>query len=221
VQTVSITASATGYTAANFTETSTPAVATITTVSGGKQVGTVGTILPLPIVVKAKNTSGAIVVGAPITFANGTYGGTFTPNPAVTGSNGQASTTFTLPTVAKTFTVTATDSPATVNITEQAVAGPATSFTIVQGNNQTAHPNNNLPKKLIVAMKDKYGNGISGVTVNFTDNGAGGTFTPAAPVTTSNGQATTTYKTGPNTGTVTIDASTSTLGPLVFTETVN
>jgi len=220
-QTVTVTASATGYPSPTFTETATPSVATITVVSGGKQVGTVGTVLPLPITVKAKNSSGAIVVGAPITFADGTLNGTFSPNPAVTGSNGQATTTVTLPTSAKTFTVTATDSPATVNITEQSTPGPATALTIVQGNNQSAHPNNLLPKKLIVMVADQYGNGIAGVTVTFTDNGAGGTFSTTTPVTTSNGQASVSYTTGSNLGTVTITASTSTLGPVTFTETVN
>ena len=220
-QTVTVTATATGYPSPTFTETATPSVATITVVSGGKQVGTVGTVLPLPITVKAKNSSGAIVVGAPITFADGTLNGSFSPNPAVTGSNGQATTTVTLPTSAKTFTVTATDSPATVNITEQSTPGPATALTIVQGNNQSAHPNNLLPKKLIVMVADQYGNGISGVTVTFTDNGAGGTFSTTTPVTTSNGQASVSYTTGPNLGTVTITASTSTLGPVTFTETVN
>ena len=219
-QTIAITATATGYTTANFTETSTPAVATITVVSGGKQVGTVGTTLPLPITVKAKNSSGVIVVGAPITFADSGLNGTFSPTTAITGSNGQASTTFTLPTSAKTMTVTATDSPATVNITEQSVAGPATALTIVQGNNQSAHPNTIFAKKLIVLLADKYGNGISGVTVTFTDNSAGGTFSTTMPVTTSNGQASVSYTAGPNTGTVTINASTSTLGPAIFTETV-
>ncbi len=219
-ETVTVTASATNYSSATFTETSTPAVATVTVVSGGKQSGIVGTVLPLPIVVKAKNSSGVIVVGAPITFADSGLNGTFSPNPAITGSNGQASTTFTLPTAAKIMTVTATDSPATVNITETSTPAAASALTIVQGNNQSAHPNTIFAKKLIVMVADKYNNPISGVTVTFTDNGAGGTFSTKTPVTTSNGQASVSYTAGPNTGTVTIDASTSTLGPVVFTETV-
>jgi hypothetical protein len=219
-ETVTITASSTGYTPATFTETATPVVATIATVSGGKQVAVVGTTLPLPIVVKAKNASGAIVVGAPITFADGGLGGTFSPNPAITGSNGQASMTFTLPTVAKTFTVTASDGAVSVNITAESIPGPATALTIIQGNGQSAFPNNLLPKKLIVKVSDKYGNGIAGVTVNFTDNGAGGTFSTTTPVTVSNGEATVSYTTGSTAGTITISASTSTLGPVNFTETV-
>jgi hypothetical protein len=219
VETATITASSSGYTSASFTETSTPKVTAITVVSGGKQSGTVGTTLPLQIVVKAKNGT-AGVVGAPITFANGGIGGTFSPNPAITGSNGQASTTFTLPTIAKKMTVTASDSGISVNITETSVAGPATSFAIVSGNNQSAHVKTKLTKNLVVSLKDQYGNPISGATVTFTDNGAGGTLSATSLLTTSSGQASVSYTTGPNTGTVTITASTGTLTPLNFTETV-
>ena len=220
VKTVTVTATSSQYTPATFTETSTPTVTSIAVVSGGKQSGTVGTTLPLALVVKAKNSSGQGVAGAPITFADGVTSGTFSPNPAITGSNGQASTTFTLPTVAKKMTVTASDGSIKVNITETSVAGPATSFTIVSGNNQSANRNTKLSKNLVVSLKDQYGNPISGVTVTFTDNGAGGTFSTTMPVTTTTGQASVTYTTGSTSGTVTISASTSTLGPLTFTETV-
>jgi hypothetical protein len=219
-KTVTITAVSPGYTSATFTETSTPTVTAISVVSGGKQSGTVGTTLPLAIVVKAKNSSGQGVVGAPITFADGVTSGTFSPNPAITGSNGQASTTFTLPTVAKKMTVTASDGSIKVNITETSVAGPPTALAIVSGNNQSANPKTKLAKNLVVSVKDQYSNPISGVTVTFTDNGGGGTFSTTTPLTGSNGQASVTYTTGSNAGTVTISASTSTLGPVNFTETV-
>ncbi len=220
VETVTITASSPGYTSATFTETSTPTVTNLSDVSGMKQTGTVGTTLPLPIVMKAKNASGKAVSGAPITFSDGGLGGTFSPNPAITGSTGQASTTYTLPTVAKAITVKGSDGSVSVNTSETSVAGPATSLSIVSGNNQAALPNKPLPKKLFVSVTDKYGNGISGVTITFTDNGAGGTFSTTTPVTGSNGQASTSYTTGSKAGTITISASTSTLGPLNFTETV-
>jgi len=47
------------------------------------------------------------------------------------------------------------------------------------------------------------------VTVNFTDNGAGGTFVATSVVTSSNGNASAQYTTGPNAGKVTITASTA------------
>ncbi len=220
-QTVSVSATSSGYTSASFTEISAQVVTSMTVVSGGKQVGTVATTLPLPIVMKAKDVSGQVVVGAPITFSDGGLGGIFSANPVYTGTNGEASVTYTLPTAAKIFYVTGANGTASVRASETSVAGPATSFTIIQGNNQTAYPNNVLAKKLIVMVADQYNNGISGVTVNFTDNGAGGTFSNAAPVTTTSGQASTSYTTGSTVETVTITATApSPLGPVNFTETV-
>jgi Bacterial Ig-like domain (group 1)/PQQ enzyme repeat len=219
-QTVTITVTSSGYAPATFTETGVLGpLATITTVSGGKQSGTVGTTLPSPIVVKAKDAVGNAIPNVSITFSDG-LGGTFSPNPGITGSNGQASVTYTLPTVAKTITVTASNGSITDKITESALPGPATSINIVQGNNQTAHVHNLLPKSLIVSVTDQYLNGIAGLTVTFTDNGAGGTFSNTMPVTNSAGKVTVTYTTPSVPGTVTITASYSTLTPATFTETV-
>jgi adhesin/invasin len=219
-QTVTITASSTGYSSATFTETSSAIVSSLGLVSGGKQSGTVGTTLPASIVIRAKNSSGKLVVGAPITFADGGAGGTFTPNPAITGSTGQASTSYTLPTKAESITVTAADGSVKTSVSEKSVAGSPANLKIVSGNNQSANPNTLLPKKLIVLVTDQYSNPVSGVTVTFTDNGAGGTFSNTKPITGTNGEVSVTYTTGPNAGTVTISATTSTLGPVNFTETV-
>jgi hypothetical protein len=220
-QTVTITGTSPGYATALFTATGVVGpVASLALVSGGKQTGTVGTTLPAPLVVKAKDAFGNLVTNASITFTDGSNG-SFFPNPGITGSNGQTSVVYTLPTVAKTITATASNGGVSVKITESAVAGPPSMVNIVQGNNQTAHIHNKLLKSLIVSVTDKYLNGISGLTVTFTDNGAAGTFSNTMPVTGSTGQATTTYTTPSVTGTVTIDATYGTLSPAVFTETVN
>ena len=221
-QTITITCTSSGYAPASFTESDVVGpVASITTVSGGKQSGTVGTTLPAPIVVKAKDAVGNVVPGALILFGDGGVGGVFSsPNPATTGSNGQASITYTLPLTAKTLTVTASNGSVTDRITEQALAGPPSRLNIVQGNNQTAHVHNKLPKNLIVSVTDQYGNGLAGLTVTFTDNGAGGTFSNPMPITGSTGQVSVTYTTPNVPGTVTINASYGSLSPVVFTETV-
>jgi outer membrane protein assembly factor BamB len=219
-QTITITVTNAGYAPATFTENDVLGpLATLSTVSGGKQSGTVGTTLPAPLVVKAKDAVGNAIPNVSITFTDG-LGGTFSPNPGVTGSNGQTSVVYTLPTVAKTITVTASNGSVTDKITESAVAGPPALVNIVQGNNQTAHVHNLLPKSLIVSVTDQYLNGIAGLTVTFTDNGAGGTFSTTTPVTNSAGKATVTYTTPSVAQTVTITASYSTLTPAQFTETV-
>jgi len=220
-QTLTVTASSAGYASATFTEQVTlGAVATLAVVSGSKQVGTVGTTLPLPIIIKAKDSAGNAIPGTSISFTDG-FGGTFSPNPAVTGSNGQASTTYTLPTAAKSLSVTASVGSVMVRVSEQSTAGPASSVNILQGNNQTAHVNNKLPKTLIVSVTDQYGNGLPGLTVAFSDGGAGGTLSNPNPVTSTTGQVTVTYTTPSQTGVVTITAAYSTLPSAVFTETVN
>ena len=221
-KTITITASSTGYTSAIFTETATSsAVTTLVMSSGGKQTGTVGTTLPNPIIVTAKNALGNGVPGASVSFSDGGLGGTFSPNPAITGSNGQASTSYTLPTAAKTtITVTATSGSVNVTTQERSVAGAPANFAIVSGNKQSGNPNTLLPKKLVVSLTDQYKNPIANATVTFTDNGAGGKFNTTTPLTNSAGQAMVTYTTGSTAGTVTITATTGTLAPVNFTETV-
>jgi hypothetical protein len=221
-QTVSITASSSGYSSAIFTETATSSVAVtqLGLSSGGKQTGTVGTALPLPIVILAKGAGGVLVVGAPISFTDG-VGGTFSPNPAITNSSGLASTTYTLPTVAQNLVVTASDGSVKVTASEKSVPAAASKIAIVSGNNQSANPGTLLPTMLIVSVTDTYGNAISGYTVDFSDNGAGGTFSTTTPVTNTFGQAGTSYTTGSKAGTVTITAGTTATGNVNFTETVN
>jgi len=219
-QTLTITASSPGFSTATFTEQDVVGpVAALSVVSGGKQTGTVGTTLPSPIVIKAKDAVGNSVPNATINFTDN-WGGTFNPRSAITDSTGQASTIYTLPIVAKTITVTATSGSIVVHATEQSLPGPPAMVLMIQGNNQTAHVNNKLAKMLIVSVTDQYGNGLSGLTVNFTDNHAGGSFTNASPVTAPNGQASTGYTTPSQPGVVTIDASYGTLQPVEFTETV-
>ena len=222
-QTVTITASATNYSSAIFTENATSnLVTTIVISSGSKQSGTVGTTLPNPLVVTAKNSSGKTVSGASVSFTDNGAGGTFSPNPAITATNGQASTSYTLPTVPKaTITVTASSGSASVNLTEKATVGPAANLNIVSGNNQTGTHGTRLQKNLVMSVTDQFNNPIQGVTVSFVDNGAGGTFSNPNPVTTATGQVSIAYTAGPSPGTVTISATTATLGPVNFTETIH
>ena len=221
-KTITVTASATGYNSATFTETATSSnsVATLQLVSGGKQTGTVNTALPLPIVIRAKDSTGAIVVGAAISFSDGS-GGTFSPNPAITDSTGQASTTYTLPTVAKNLVATASNGSVTVTASEKSVPAAATQIAIVSGNNQSANPNTLLPSMLVVGVSDQYNNAVSGYTVTFSDNGAGGTFSTTTPITNSFGQASVSYTTGANAGVISISAGSTATGSVNFTETVN
>jgi hypothetical protein len=73
-----------------------------------------------------------------------------------------------------------------------------------------------------VVVKDQYKNLITGATVSFTDNGAGGTFSSNGTVTTvTSGKATVTYTTGSQLGNVNITVTCSSLPAVFFVETVD
>ncbi len=220
--TYSLTATSAGYTTATFTEiASAGPPATLSVISGSSQSGTVGTVLGSPLTVQAKDSFGNKVAGALVTFSD-TVGGSFSPNPATTASNGEASTALTLPTTAHTgFAVTASSGSATpATFHETSVAGAPASETIAAGNKQTAAPGTQLPKPLVVVVKDQYGNPVPGVTVNFSDGGAGGSFLNSAPVTNSAGQASATYTLPPAAGSYSITATVSSY-VVTFTEVAN
>jgi hypothetical protein len=217
---VTISAASTGYTTATFSETAIAGpAAKITTVTGFNQSGTVGTTLPSAIIAKVTDAYGNAVSNAQVTFADAGYNGTFEPNPAVSAANGQASTTFTLPTTAvNKLSVTASSgsaSPAT--FPETAAAAAPASLTISAGNKQTGTPGTQLTKALQVAVKDQYGNAVPNVTVSFTDNGSGGKFSTSSPTTNAGGQAGAYYTLPSVAGTWTITASVGSL-QVTFTE---
>ena len=76
---------------------------------GAGQSGAVGTTLPKALTVKAVDAySGNVIQGTTVTFSDNGAGGTFSNPTAVTGSNGVASTTYTLPNNPGTVSITIT-----------------------------------------------------------------------------------------------------------------
>jgi len=141
----------------------------------------------------------------------------------VTNSKGLAETFLELPTTVANITVTASSSGLkNVGFSEYSVAGPAAQVTVSGGNNQSAAPGTTLPQALSVVVADQYGNPVSGASVSFTDNGAGGTFSANPVTTSSSGVASTSYTLPSAAGGITIDASVAGVtNPGVFTETSN
>jgi hypothetical protein len=194
--------------------------ASIALVSGGNQKGTVATTLPAAVVVSVKDSYNNLVPDALVSFTDNNSGGTFNPPSVDTNSSGQASTFYTLPTKAEALTLDAITGSLQVPITERSVAGSPAKLASVSGNRQSAPPSTELPDPLVVSVKDQYGNLVSGVTVNFTDNGANGTFSSTDPVTNATGRASVTYTTSPQAGKITITATVSGLPAVNFAETV-
>jgi hypothetical protein len=216
---VNITASSPNYLSASFTETAVAGTpASIVVVSGSYQSAMVGTALPSPLVAKVKDASGNGVPGIAVTFSDNGANGSFSGNPILTDSTGKATVNYTVPTKTRSITVTASTGSLSVNFQEKATAGPATSLTVVAGNNQSARAGSQLPASLVVSVKDQYGNPVAGATVTFSDGGAGGKFSTTTPTTSSGGQASVTYTLPSTPGTVSITATINGL-TVTFTET--
>jgi hypothetical protein len=121
-----------------------------------------------------------------------------------------------LPRAAQVVSILGSYSSISVKISEKGVAGAAAHQSIVTGNNQTAPINTTLPKALTVKVVDQFGNSVSGVTVNYSDGGAGGTLSAPSAVTNGSGQASVTYKTPSTKGLLAISASVAGTNSLTF-----
>jgi hypothetical protein len=191
--------------------------------SGNNQSATVNTTLPLPLQVQAADPyTGQPLPGMTVTFTDGGKGGTFGSPTAITDSSGQASTTYSFYKVARTVTITAS-SPglASALFTETGTPDAPKWLVIISGNNQSAPAGTNLPAALVVKVADQYSNGVPGITVSFSDGGAGGTLSAATVTTDSLGHATVNYTTPAHAGAITITASSPGLGSSKFSETAN
>lgn len=192
-------------------------------VAGNQQSGTVESTLPVALEVQAINTnSGEGVSGLTVTFSDGGKGGSFSNPSGMTDANGMVSTTYTLPKKAGTYTVTASATGYGVaSFSETAIAGAAKVLAILSGNNQTTTVGTELPNPVVIKAHDAYSNGVAGIAVAFSDDGAGGTFS-ANPVTTNSlGEATVTYTAGNTAGTVRVVASAPNLHNVSLHETVD
>jgi len=215
-QTVTISATSPAFTSASFTETGTaPLVLALTPTAGDNQTGGTGTTLPTALTVTA-TSNGTPVQGVSIAFSDGGVGGSFGTPTAVTGSNGTASSTYTLPATAQTVSISATSSGFTsASFTETA---DVQALSVSAGNNQTGGLGSTLPVALtVVAMAN--GSPAAGVSVIFSDGGAGGSFGTPTAVTGSNGMASSTYTLPATAQTVTVTASSSGYTSTSFTET--
>jgi hypothetical protein len=108
-KTITITCTAPGYIAAEFTETGLAGPAhVIKQSSGNKQTAPVNTPLPEPLVVLVIDVHFNPIAGAVVTFSDGGKGGSFSVATATTDAAGHASTSYTTPSTPGTVRITTT-----------------------------------------------------------------------------------------------------------------
>ncbi len=217
---ITISASATGYPGLIFKLTANPGPAVLFGISGGGQTAPAGTQLPIPLVFTLKDIYKNVTPGQSVSFTDSGAGGSFSlPSPALTGSNGQASVYYTLPTTPKKVALTTVGAGITYRPNETGVTGPAANVNRISGNGQSAAAGTPLPAALVVSVTDQFGNPVSGATVQFSDNGAGGSFSSPSVSTAPNGQASATYTLPGTAGIYPVTATVGALTPASFTET--
>jgi len=197
-----VTSAANG--AASITATASPAsgaasvqvtqvATTLEKTAGDLQTGPGGAALPVQVRVRLLDRLGAPVAGQTVTFAVTQGGGSLSATSVATGTDGAASTTWTLGvgTGAQALSVTATGTtPAAVTFSATAVAGPAATVAANNGNNQGAMAGTALPVAPSVLVTDAGGAPLAGRTVTFAVTGGGGNVTGATAVTNASGIAT-------------------------------
>jgi hypothetical protein len=158
--------------------------------SGGDgQSGLVGTALAVPLAVTVRDAAGELVSG--VTVAWTATGGTV-PATSTSGPDGVATATLTLgttagPVAASAALAGAVGSP--VSFTATAQAGPAAQLVRELGNGQTVIAGQPLPVPLTVRATDGFGNGVSGVSVEWAVTAGAGTLSPVEAATGSDGRA--------------------------------
>jgi hypothetical protein len=182
--------------------------AAIAVVSGSPQSGAVGAPLTPPLVVKVTDSSSNPVSNVTVTFSAPT-GLTLSATSATTGADGQAQVNVTgLPSLAGTYTVTASVSgvttPATFSLT--ALPGAPAKLTVVSGTPQSGTVGQVLASPLVVKLTDASDNPIANVAIAFAVTAGGGALGATSVTTAANGQAQTTWTLG-SVGTNTVAAS--------------
>ena len=198
---------------------SSPTVAgTVTLVSGDAQSVTVGLPGAQPMVVHVTAQNGSSLSGAPVKWAITAGGGTLADTVSTTGADGNASMTFTAGTLATTMSISATTGVLLpLVLTQKVTATVAASMAKFGGDGAAGLVNAGV--QVVVKIADKYGNAVSGVTVNWTAGPEGGTLNASSSVSDVAGLARITLTLGASPKVYTVRAASGSFAEVVFSVT--
>ena len=197
---------------------SVPMGAVLTRVAGNAQTGTVGEALGTGLTVELRTGNGQRISGANVFWTPASGSGAASPGSGPTDGDGQASTVWTLGTVPGPQQLTASVDGATpVVFTATASPGAPDTLVKIAGDGQAAPPNAPLPQALTVAVRDRFGNALQGVTVTWAAAGGGGSLTPTQSQTNEIGQTSAQWTLGPTVGPQAAAASMPGAPPATFT----
>lgn len=180
---------------------STPA--TIALSAGDSQTVLVGNRASTPLVAQILNSSGSPLPNVPVRWSVTSGGGSVSNVQDTTDANGKASTTYFSPALVATAKVTATAAQHSAVFTIRVAPDTVGTISAYAGNGSAGLVGSSL--KLVARATDRFGNVMSGVTVNWSSpNGA---LQSTSGVTDSTGRTSNVVTVGPDTGTVSVLAS--------------
>ena len=189
-------------------------------VSGNEQSAEVGRRLADPLVVRVTDELDNPVEGVVVDWTAGE--GSLDPASSVTGSDGQAQTSWTLGTATGSQSATASSSGldgSPVRFTATGRAGGADRLVRVSGDDQSARAGTELENPLVVRLVDKSGNGVPNRAVTWVVATGGGNAEPGTSTTDDGGRASARWTLGPAEGGNTLNAVVSGVGVVGFTAT--
>lgn len=193
--------------------------------TGNAQTGTVGRALAAPIAARVTR-GGAPQAGVVVGFAVTGGGGSVSAATATTDAQGVAQVTWTLGTAAgpdlhrvAASLAGAQGSPVAFSAT--AVADQPVRLVLDSTtNNQTGQVGTALTRPLAAQVTDQFGNGVAGITVNWTIASGAGTLSSPSAVTDADGRASVTWTLGATPGAQTVSATAPAVAgatPVTFT----
>jgi hypothetical protein len=175
--------------------------------------GQVGQALGQPVTVRVVDRFGNPVPDLEIAWTVAAGGGSTNPSMSRTDRRGEATTQWTLGTVAGTHTLTiAPRGLDATTLAATAVAGPPRAIAAVGGNEQSRTVATEVPDSLAVRVVDEYGNPVGGATVTWA--ATNGSVSPATVTTGTAGEARTRLVLGTVAGEVTVTASVAAFSPV-------
>ncbi|MEQ8329359.1 MAG: Ig-like domain-containing protein [Longimicrobiales bacterium] len=147
------------YACGGDADQSAPVPSAMTAVSGDAQTGTVGAALTQSLTVEVRDDAGQPVAGFTVSWSVASGGGSVSAASAQTGTNGQATTTWTLGGSAGAQTVTAAGSGLSVTFTATAEPGPPARVGISGATTLTALE---ATTQLTGQVQDEFGNALAG-----------------------------------------------------------
>ena len=209
--------------------------AAIESLSGDGQVGVVGGALAEPIRVRVADSEGrgvdsvlvvfSVVEGdvAPVVGMAGGLGAggvrllAVPEDSAFTDADGEAQATWTLgPTAGEQRATASVGGLDPVEFSATAEAGPPARLLVAAGDGQLALPAGTLSDSLVVRVVDEFYNPLSGLTVNWSIGGGGGSLSSNSGQTDDSGETSTELTLGDSLGFNTVTASFTGLAPIDF-----